>query len=435
MHAKRGRQARAAVLFVHGLGGDGYETWGKWPELVFEQTSIEPLDVVTYRYESFSKSWRRRQLGANLPFIASQLADWIRSLEEDHDYQDIYLVAHSLGGLVAESAAQKYLTSLGTGAPGATAIGAIYLLASPRLGAGLALGPFRQLIPEVEWLRKNSQQAMDAESYMQSHVESLGTAASAGYYDFLIPRYSAIAGGDRLVSKMSGLFGVPEKQRLRLSGNHRSIVKPDDENQEQHRRLLKIVRTSGDIRRAWRRQNLHELRFARQGPGSGDSLRSSFLVTELRSDNPTGAYEQAYNKSCWSSDLPDVQVIDRRNAIVVADMPTDLLISVHDATRIIEGSPQCKLVVEGAFHDYQTQKNLTLLVVPVGADSEEAVRIVQSWLPAPPHRSVSVEGAATLDDFTGLVAQWIDVVFGRDPVRWPRVRLGHSYGTEGRDFV
>ncbi|MFJ3858013.1 esterase/lipase family protein [Streptomyces sp. NPDC090085] len=420
-------------MFVHGLGGDGYETWGKWPELIFEQSSVEPLDVATYEYPSFSRAWRRRKLGARLPFVAAQLADWIRALEEDHDYRDIYLVAHSLGGLVAEAATQKYLVSLGTGAPQVTAVGAIFLLASPRLGARLALSPFRSLIPEVEWLRSNSPQAMEAESYLQSHVESLGTAASAGHYDFLIPRHSAIAGEDRLVSKMSGLFGVPERQRLRLNGNHRTIVKPNDENQEQHRRLLKIIETSGSIREVWRRQRRHDSRFVNQR--SAGTPGPSPLVTELRGDNLTGALEQAYNRGCYSSTFGNLQVFDRRNAMIVADMPTDLLISVHDAKSIIEGNQRCKSVIGGAFQKHQEQTNLTLLVVTVGADSDKAANIVQSWLPAPPHRSVSVEGVAHLDNFAGLIAQWIDVVVGRDPIRWPHARLGKSYGTEGRDFV
>ncbi|WP_167546348.1 alpha/beta hydrolase [Streptomyces zinciresistens] len=430
VHVHPGGKSTAAVVFVHGLGGTGYDTWGMWPELVFTQKSVEPLDVILYQYASLHKAWRKLHLGADLPFISSQLADWIRVLGEDHGYTDIYLVSHSLGGLVVESAVQKYLVELGTGAPQVTVVAAIFLLASPRMGAGLALGAFRQLLPEIEWLRDKSEQAMVAESYFRSHVESSGTVASAGDYDFLIPRHSAMAGDDRVVSKMSGLFGVPEQQRLRLNGDHRSIVKPDAVNQEQHRRLLKIVRQSGENRRVWRLQARHDARFDKV-PGPQGPL----LITELGSDNGNHDWELAYNKGCTLASLGDVQVRDRRNPAISAVQPTDLLIIVHDAKSVMDGNERCRTVVDKAFQRHQAQEGLVLLIVLVGSDSEEAKSVVQSWLPEPPYRSLSINGVATVDGITHLVAQWADVVVGRDPIRWPRSASGQFYGAEGRYFV
>lgn len=433
VHAKPGRDAQAVVVFVHGFTGSGYATWGMWPELVFDQSSEEPLDVATYEYATLHKAWLRRHIGANLPEVASQLADWIRSLHQDNGYQDVYLVTHSLGGLVAEAAVMRYLTSLGTGTPPVTAVAALYLLASPRLGTGLALAPLRGMVPEVEWLRKHSQQAAAAEGFMQEHVESSGLAASANHRSYLIPRYSAIAGNDRVVAKMSGLFGVPESQRLRLSGNHRSLVKPDELNQEQHRRLLRIVRSSGENRRAWRRQKRHESRFPAKSSISSEA--SSSLIVELQGDNVTGSMEQAYNQARLSAGATEFCIYDRRNPGAPAEQQTDLLITVHDAKSVVDENERCREVVQDAFNSYHAQRNLTLLIVPIGSDWKQAEETVKSWLPKPPHRALSVEGAATLPHFKGLVAQWIDVVVGRDPLRWPQAQQLPFESTEGRDFV
>ncbi|MFJ9126615.1 esterase/lipase family protein [Streptomyces sp. NPDC102340] len=433
VHAKTGRQAQAVVVFVHGFTGGGYATWGMWPRLVFDQISEEPLDVATYEYATLHKAWLRRHLGANLHEVASQLADWIRSLHEDNGYRDIYLVTHSLGGLVAEAAVMRYLRSLGTRVQEVTAVAALYLLASPRLGTGLALGPLRGLVPEIEWLRKHSTQAADSEGFMQEHVESSGRAASANHRSYLIPRYSAMAGNDRVVAKMSGLFGVPESQRLQLSGNHRSLVKPDELNQEQHRRLLKIVRSSGENRRAWRRQKRHESHFS-TGPAVDDEAQSS-LIVELQGDNVSGAIEQAYNQARLSVGVTEFNIYDRRNPGALPSQRTDLLITVQDAKSVVDEHERCREVVRDAFNAYQMQNNLTLLVVPIGPDWKQAEETVKSWLPKPPHRAMSVEGVATLAEFKDLVAQWIDVVVGRDPLRWSRALQRPFESTEGRDFV
>ena len=429
VHTHVGREASAAVVFVHGLGGEGYGTWGMWPELVFNQCSVELLDVIVYQYAGFNKAWKSRKLGADLPFYASQLADWIKVLNEDYGYSDIYLVAHSLGGIVAESAVRKYLLELGTRAPEVTAVAAIFLLASPRLGAGLALSFLRQWVPEFEWLRDKSPLLMEAESYFGSHVESHGTAASAGHYDFLIPRYSAMAGGDRLVSKMSGLFGVPEPQRLRLNGNHRTLVKPDDNNREQHLRLLKIVEQSGEIRRTWRIQARHDARFD-ANPGT----QGQPLVTELVSDNIRAEWEKACAAALLQASSAEVQVRDRRQPTVTSGQATDLLIAIHDAKNIVDQDSRCKVVIEKAFARHQAEENLTLLVVTVGLEHEQAERIVQSWLPDPPYRSLSIEGVLSSVELTGRVIAWVEVIIDRDLIRWPRAS-GALYGAEGPDFV
>lgn len=430
VHTRPNKDATAAVVFVHGLGGDGYGTWGIWPELVFEQDTVESLDVILFRYDSFYRAWRNRKLGAQLPFVAAQLADWVRELSEDHGYADIYFVAHSLGGLIVESTVQQYLDQLAEKATPVTSIAAIFVLASPRAGAGLALGPFRQLIPEIEWLRRKSPQLLQAESFFASRVESLGTTASAGGRQFLIPRYSAMAGGDRVVSKMSGLFGVPEQQRLRLNGNHRSIVKPDRVNQAQHLRLLKIVERAGEIRRTWRREQRHAVKFE-----AGSHSFPPLLVTELRSDDIQVTWERAYNRALSLASTDDVRVFDNRNSAVPPSHETDILVCVHDAENIKNGGELCRPVINAAYEQHQRQRSLTVLIVVIGAEHEQAKGIIQSWLPDPPYRSLSLEGVPSAEDLSDLLALWMEVVVERDPVRWPQRVSGLPYGTEGSDLV
>ncbi|MFE5960180.1 hypothetical protein [Streptomyces rubiginosohelvolus] len=240
-----------------------------------------------------------------------------------------------------------------------------------------------------------------------------------------------MAGGDRVVSKMSGLFGVPEQQRIRLNGNHRTIVKPDRMNQEQHLRLLRIVKQSGDIRRAWRRQFHHAEKFkVRPGP------HAPILVTELRSDDINVTWEQAYNRAVALASSDEVSVSDFRNSTVNSSRrETDILVSIHSVESIMNRDTRCEAVIRGSFEQHQCQDGLMLLIVLIGAAHERARDVVQSWLPAPPYRSLSIEGVASPGEFSDLLAAWAGVMIDRDPVRWPRSTSGLSYGTEGSDLV
>jgi hypothetical protein len=57
------------VLFIHGLGGDGTTTWGKFPELLRADKDLnEKIDVALFRYDPISEVAVPRKVGSNSRF-------------------------------------------------------------------------------------------------------------------------------------------------------------------------------------------------------------------------------------------------------------------------------------------------------------------------------------------------------------------------------
>jgi triacylglycerol esterase/lipase EstA (alpha/beta hydrolase family) len=100
------RSVDSLVIFVHGLNGSGYKTWGIFPELAFNgEVSPLTVDVAIFDYFSGKRRWKRVKPRANL--VANTLAQCIAEVQPD--YHQIYVVAHSMGGLIAKDAVRLYL--------------------------------------------------------------------------------------------------------------------------------------------------------------------------------------------------------------------------------------------------------------------------------------------------------------------------------------
>jgi triacylglycerol esterase/lipase EstA (alpha/beta hydrolase family) len=104
------------ILFVHGLGGSD-ETWGDFFSFIQNDSAFKGFDVESYNYRSqllrtknivslFSKMLATFIPQQRLPKI-QDVADLLKTEIEVRyaHYDEIYLVTHSMGGLVA----RKYL--------------------------------------------------------------------------------------------------------------------------------------------------------------------------------------------------------------------------------------------------------------------------------------------------------------------------------------
>ena len=123
---------KTLLLFIHGLGGHPQKTWGKFPQLIEQDSDL--ADKVDCRFYSFpTKLW-------SIPFLSSSpkiqtLADGLASdiKHRYSDYQRVILIAHSLGGLVA----RQHLVDI-TLAQQSHSMTGLLLYAVPNNGAGLA---------------------------------------------------------------------------------------------------------------------------------------------------------------------------------------------------------------------------------------------------------------------------------------------------------
>ena len=109
---KKRTNNKKLILFIHGLGGSK-ETWGKFPELIKKDKASQNFDIALYNYHTslmrvksmvslFSKIASFFIPQKKLPSI-QDVADMLQTEIEIRykQYDEIYMMTHSMGGLVA----------------------------------------------------------------------------------------------------------------------------------------------------------------------------------------------------------------------------------------------------------------------------------------------------------------------------------------------
>lgn len=225
-------EAENLVLFVHGFTG-GHETWARdsettYPELLIEDSFIkESIDIASYEYFTkltdvgktfsrirslFTKGLKKNQSNLGIEELANNLRDHIRfSLSQ---YNNIYIIAHSMGGLIAKSLILNDISKSGE-----TKIKLLISLAVPHQGAELSvlggmlssniqikdLNSVQPFITQLNenWLKLDNKPAI---KYIYGSHDTVVTPSSAQSID------------------------IDEKDIVSVSEDHLSISKP--ENQE-----------------------------------------------------------------------------------------------------------------------------------------------------------------------------------------------------------
>ena len=137
------------IVFIHGIFGSGATSWGNpkaenfWPKVVTEDSRFRNYDIylVSYKAPYFGGV-------PNIYEIAGNELGRLRSQKVFENYQEIYFVAHSMGGLVAKD----MLVSLNRGDDLARLhrIKGVVYLGTPAQGADLAkLGAWLSMNPQL----------------------------------------------------------------------------------------------------------------------------------------------------------------------------------------------------------------------------------------------------------------------------------------------
>jgi len=214
------------ILLVHGLGGSK-ETWGDFPELINSDDAFKGYDVAIYEYptslirpksivEKFSKllSWVIPQ--STLPTI-QEIAEGLRSeLRIRYDaYQEIYLVTHSMGGLVA----RKYLIDALKGDVSELRVKKLLLYAVPNNGSDWAELSRLYKHEQIAQLAKKSDfmTLLNKENRFYNLEEHLEVLYVVGLEDAVVDEQSAL-----------GYWGNTHYESLHKV--HMDIVKPKDKN-------------------------------------------------------------------------------------------------------------------------------------------------------------------------------------------------------------
>lgn len=206
----RANQGDAAVVFVHGFGGNPQATWQKFPDLLAADERLKNWDLYSLGYQTKLVPDIVGIWSANAPLETLALLLYSStSLVPLKNYRSLALIAHSMGGLVTQRAIIDHPDL-------ALRTSHVFLFGTPSNGLAKA-GPFSFL--------KRQARDMGQHSVFITDLRSRWAANFSTHSPF---RFWTIAGEqDEFVPADSSLGPFPLEQRLAVPGNHIQIVKPD----------------------------------------------------------------------------------------------------------------------------------------------------------------------------------------------------------------
>ncbi len=293
-------KTESAVVFVHGFTGGGVGTWGDFPTILQNDPELGRFDCFYWQYPSKLKLTYAvtKWFWENDPGIET-LGDGLRALLNDtiaavHDYDEIKLVAHSMGGLVVQAYVVEELRRIREGRLSAddsmlSKINEIVLFASPsggllkaRFGGFLKkqIGDMSDIGQFVTNLRT------EWTSQIDDHRQEPDPLAAF--------RLTVVAGmKDRFVPPESALDPFPFDEHVLVPGNHVELVKPEKVGRQPVdvlvRRITRPTPTGEELRAVHGHspeavERMHFVQAAAEG-GDVDALQAT--ADELLAAGPT----------------------------------------------------------------------------------------------------------------------------------------------------
>jgi tetratricopeptide (TPR) repeat protein len=213
---------RKVVVFVHGVFGGSRSTWGAWPELMRRDSFFDGFDIyaVGYFTPMMSQAQNLEELAES--FNQGEVVDVLLK-----SYDSIYIIAHSMGGLVAKGALIKLSLSNDKTRAQLRKIAAVMYISTPSSGAEIAeVGDWLSLNPQLKNMSASGANAFlqglenNWSRVMQSRIEPQRVPRSFCAYETL--RTFGVQIVPRLYSQAT-CDGV----RRPLDFDHIDIVKVD----------------------------------------------------------------------------------------------------------------------------------------------------------------------------------------------------------------
>ena len=223
------------ILFIHGFTGDSETTWvnanGKsFASLLLEDDYIkENFDIASYSYFTtllnlfadakvklrrlkaiIRRVTHKKEKNLDIDELSNNLSTHIRFTLKQYD--NIYIVAHSMGGLITKNLINNDISKSGT-----TCVRLFVSLAVPHQGSELAV--YGKLISsnlQIQNLNPVQQFINDLNQNWVNLDEKPTTKYLYGTYDEIVTKHSAVA-----VDKI-------EKDVVSVPDDHNSISKPEN---------------------------------------------------------------------------------------------------------------------------------------------------------------------------------------------------------------
>ena len=207
--------------------------------------------------------------------VANSLAQCIAEIQSK--YTQIFLVAHSMGGLISKDAARIYLEKYDANRTLLKRLSGIVLFGCPQRGSRWAIPFFTPLVIEIKYLRNGSKYQRRLRKFFRENVDDTDLPQK-GNRDFMIATYAASGDKDFVVTTKSAIADVFPRQCNNFRSNHRSLVKPTQAEHPQVTWLLNVIAKVPSIDR----------RFADSLPENGSKmLKMSAARGRARCSSPS----------------------------------------------------------------------------------------------------------------------------------------------------
>ena len=271
------------LIFIHGLSGSANGTWGVMHDVL---QSSDELTHLAYDCYTYPTSMFRVPFGPQMPGI-QQLSGGLRSFIEASCKPDeeLILVAHSLGGLVA----RHYILEAVKAGRVHQVIG-LLLYASPLTGAGLA-----DLAKIFSWRHRHLRQLSRGTDFLKA----MNTDWISLKIEEHIKVLTLVAGGDAVVSSDSASPYIgADNVRIIIEHGHIGITKPANLDDIRFRFLRSFV------------LDLVQAPPATSAVASGDILFDSYTLREeefyIRRQTDEIVYGAVQGAHVWVSGPPGV---------------------------------------------------------------------------------------------------------------------------------
>jgi len=247
VHAHRSRTNEKLLIFVHGLGGDRYRTWGEFPRLVFD--NFPAIDIGLYSYRTLLRRWKVwKSISINRE--AELFGDQIR--DELGAYSNIIFLNHSLGGILCYSVIAYLINSNQKDV--LRKFSGLILAGTPQTGS-LRVPFFASwLSSDFRALKAHGQLVQEKLVTLTNHVK-LNIDDKPADAEIVIPTWAMLGQHDLWVDPLSARVGLPNSRVRHLKLSHTEIVKPVDEHSPSYvyaancleKMLARIVDQTGRI--------------------------------------------------------------------------------------------------------------------------------------------------------------------------------------------
>jgi pimeloyl-ACP methyl ester carboxylesterase len=329
------RRAKHLIVFVHGLGGNGYTTWKKFPRFIFDDLSRDPVDVALFDYFS-----GRRRMGFERPTVAVIAEILTERLQELRGYDEIFIVAHSMGGLIAIDAIRNYITQRREEPGLLRVLAGVIAIATPFDGSRLAQNPIlREVVSECEQLEPSSAYQQDLRQFINDNIDTKHRVELAPHL-YKVPLWAIVGGFDRIVDRSSATFGsVSDQIRTAVNRGHTNIAKPKDPNSEVITWVRDIMDEISSLRSSIR-DAVAKARRASLPQAPANLVLVEFFLEADANDS----WQPIYDSVLQSAGSTRIQVQDR--FISGSRFPPNLLVSAHRSHDLIARRTMTRLKVE-----------------------------------------------------------------------------------------